>query len=187
MGYDDYDFDSFSSYRSSSYNNDDATKDVANALGGFLLVMYAIGIAIFVLYVVALWKIFTKAGEQGWKSIIPIYNAYTLYKIVWKVKYFWIFIAIFIVSGILVLIPVLGWIVDGIAGIVLICITIMMDYYLARSFGHSIGFTLGLVFFAPIFILIIAFSSKYVGNGYEITQREKAIFANPNMKNVNMV
>ena len=32
--------------------------------------------------IVALWKIFTKAGEPGWKSIIPIYNIIMLLKIV---------------------------------------------------------------------------------------------------------
>lgn len=29
-----------------------------------------------VVAIVAMWKIFTKAGEAGWKSIIPIYNIY---------------------------------------------------------------------------------------------------------------
>ena len=40
----------------------------------------------YVLVVVASWHIFTKAGEPGWKSIIPIYNEYILYKISWKTQ-----------------------------------------------------------------------------------------------------
>ena len=38
-------------------------------------------IAFYVALVVAQWKIFVKAGEEGWKSIIPIYNVIILYKI----------------------------------------------------------------------------------------------------------
>ena len=34
-----------------------------------------------VLVIIGLWKIFTKAGEKGWKSLIPIYNVYILFKI----------------------------------------------------------------------------------------------------------
>jgi len=167
--YDEY--DSFS-----SYNGDDAV----NALGGIFLALILIGAAIVVLYIVAFWKIFTKAGEQGWKCIIPFYNFYTLYKIVWDVKYFWILFAIIIASCVVSLIPVFGWIIDGLTGVVILCLTIMMNYYLARTFGHGIGYTLGLVFLGPIFILIIAFSSTYVGNGYQIYQKEKGIIANPN-------
>ena len=35
-----------------------------------------------VVAIVAYWKIFTKAGEAGWKSLIPIYNSVVLFKIV---------------------------------------------------------------------------------------------------------
>ena len=31
-------------------------------------------IALVVLVIVALWKIFEKAGEPGWKALIPFYN-----------------------------------------------------------------------------------------------------------------
>jgi hypothetical protein len=42
-----------------------------------------------ILAIVAMWKIFTKAGEAGWKSIIPIYNVYIMYKIVGMKNWFW--------------------------------------------------------------------------------------------------
>jgi hypothetical protein len=31
-------------------------------------------LAVIVLMVVAMWKVFTKAGEPGWAAIVPIYN-----------------------------------------------------------------------------------------------------------------
>lgn len=46
-------------------------------LADFAGVMFAImliSIAILILMIVANWKLFTKAGEEGWKSIIPFYN-----------------------------------------------------------------------------------------------------------------
>jgi len=49
-----------------------------------LLVIIAASIA-------GLWKIFEKAGEQGWKALIPIYNYYTWLKII-KRPWWWIFI-----------------------------------------------------------------------------------------------
>lgn len=38
-------------------------------------------LAIIILYFVALWKVYTKAGKPGWAVIIPFYNTYTLVKI----------------------------------------------------------------------------------------------------------
>lgn len=39
------------------------------------------GLIGYVIAVVALWPVFTKAGRPGWAAIIPIYNTYTLVKI----------------------------------------------------------------------------------------------------------
>lgn len=40
-----------------------------------------VGIVFYVIVVIALWKVFTKAGYAGWLSIIPIVNAFVLVKI----------------------------------------------------------------------------------------------------------
>ncbi len=49
-----------------------------------LLVIIAASIA-------GLWKIFEKAGEKGWKALIPIYNYYIWLKII-KRPWWWVFI-----------------------------------------------------------------------------------------------
>ena len=36
---------------------------------------------VYLLLVIAMWKIFVKAGEAGWKSLIPIVDFYYLFKI----------------------------------------------------------------------------------------------------------
>lgn len=145
-------------------------------LGGMFFLIWALPLILFVIMVVSLWKIFNKAGEEGWKAIIPFYNTYTLFKISWKEKYFWWIIGLAVISGICLFIPFLGWLVDIAAGIALFVISVMSNYYLARSFGHEIGFTIGLIFLYPIFSLVLAFSSaKYVGNGYELKQKERVL------------
>ena len=103
-------------------------------------IIYVIAIALFI---VAYWRIFTKAGQPGWASIIPIYNTIVWLRIVGRPL--WWFILLFV--------PVVN-----------IVILIIMVHDLSKSFGHGVGFTLGLIFLSPIFILILAFGgSTYRG------------------------
>ena len=41
-----------------------------------LLLLMLSCIALLVLVLIATWKIFVKAGEKGWKSLIPFYSVY---------------------------------------------------------------------------------------------------------------
>ena len=63
------------------YNSTMYVTDTASAgLGiGWMLAILAMA----VLMIVAMWRIFAKAGEAGWKAVIPFYNTYILYKITW--------------------------------------------------------------------------------------------------------
>ena len=40
------------------------------------------GIIIYILLIVAEWRILTKAGEKGWKSLIPVYNVFVSHEMV---------------------------------------------------------------------------------------------------------
>lgn len=44
-------------------------------LGGSIFILLLV-IALYVVYVIGLWKLFKKAGKQGWEAIIPFYNTY---------------------------------------------------------------------------------------------------------------
>lgn len=102
-----------------------------------------LSLALGVLAIVALWKIFAKAGEPGWAAIIPFYNLYVLFKITWGSG--WKFL--------LMLIPI--------ANIVIAIITMVK---LAKAFGKSGGFAVGLIFLSLIFYCILAFDqSLYLG------------------------
>ena len=102
-----------------------------------------IGLLIALFLIVAMWKVFTKAGQPGWASIIPIYNIYIWCKIVGRPAW-WI---------ILMLIPFVNFIIG-----IILCID------LAKSFGKGVGFGLGLAFLGVIFFPILGFgSAQYQG------------------------
>ncbi len=102
-------------------------------------------LAILVLVIAAEWVIFSKAGKPGWAAIIPIYNLIVYLQVVGR--------------------PV-WWIILFFIPIVNIIIGIIVVNDLSKSFGHGVGYTLGLLFLSIIFYPILAFGgSQYVGPG----------------------
>jgi hypothetical protein len=112
--------------------------------------MAGIGVGIMVIYliigllmIIAMWKVYTKAGKPGWAVIIPIYNAIVLLEIVDK-PLWWI---------ILMLIPLVN-----------VIISIIVTVELAKKFGQSVGFAIGLILLPIIFYPILGFGgAKYSG------------------------
>lgn len=98
-----------------------------------------------IFFIVCLWIVFKKAGKPGWASIIPVYNL-------------WILLEISGMKGalsLLILIPILGWIA--------VCIIELIALFkLARKFGKSDGFGIGLIFLPYIFMAILAFDKSAV-------------------------
>ncbi|OLA96224.1 MAG: signal peptidase I [Verrucomicrobia bacterium 13_2_20CM_55_10] len=102
-----------------------------------------VGLLIALFLIVAMWKVFTKAGQPGWASIIPIYNLYVWCKIVGR-PWWWI---------LLMLIPFVNFII-----LIILCID------MAKSFGKGAGFGIGLAFLGIIFWPILGFgSAQYQG------------------------
>ncbi len=117
---------------------------------GFVGIFVIIYLAIIVLEIAALWKVFVKAGHPGWAAIIPIYNVYVLLKVIGRPGWW---LLLFLIG----LVPFVGWIVVFVIGII-----IAID--LAKSFAKSTGFAVGLIFLNFIFIPILGFGeSRYVG------------------------
>jgi len=103
------------------------------------------GIIGYILYSLAFVGIFKKAGQPVWAAFVPIVNYYFVLKTVGRPGW-WLLL----------------WLIPCVNIIVLIIV--LND--LSKSFGHGVGFTLGLIFLAPIFVLILAFgSSEYRGTG----------------------
>jgi hypothetical protein len=102
-----------------------------------------IALAVVVLMIVAAWKVFTKAGQPGWAIFVPIYNAIVWLRICGKPGW-WI---------ILLIIPFVNFI-----------IALLANLGMAKNFGKSAAFGIGLWLLGPIFLLILAFGdAKYQG------------------------
>ena len=139
-----------------------------NTLALFLAVI------IWLFHTMALWRIFTKSGEAGWKSLIPVYSHYILFKIAGKQA---IFSAALILATASAFLNMLSnffkddesrFIVLTIWGVIIILCIILAriyvdySYSLSKAFGHGIAFALGLIFLEPLFMLILGFGrSQY--------------------------
>jgi Family of unknown function (DUF5684) len=111
--------------------------------GGSLAILSVVYLVLAIIYLVSMWKLFTKMGQPGWQGIIPFLNAYVIFKLAGK-EGWWV---------ILLIIP---------------CINIVAFFFLAQStaklFGKELGWTLCLFFFAGISHIVLAFGdSQYVG------------------------
>ncbi len=115
-----------------------------NELGaGATTAITIISLVLCVILIVAEWKIFEKAGEPGWKAIIPIYNLYIYFKISWGKG--WMFL--------LTIIPVVGWIFPLIA-----------SWKLCKAFGKGVGFFILMLLIPFVAYLILGFGSdEYLG------------------------
>ena len=156
MGY--YDYYSYSNpsyydYYDYGYATETATATGLGAiLGAFLGIILVVGLVVAIIQLAGMWKVFTKAGEKGWKCIIPIYNIVILFRISG--------LSPWIIFGYLAgIIPFVGWIVS-------LGITIYQCNSLAKSFGKDVGYTIGLLFLPTIFYMILGFGkAQYVGKG----------------------
>lgn len=99
-------------------------------------------VALFVLVVAGMWKVFQKAGKPGWAAIIPIYNIIVLLEITGK-PIWWL---------ILYFIPIVNFIV-----LLIVCIE------LAKRFGKGVAFGFGLGLLPFIFYPILGFGDATYG------------------------
>lgn len=114
--------------------------DVGLGILGVLLIPILL---IAIISIVSVWKVFVKAGQPGWASIIPIYNTYIMIKIVGKPDW-WL---------VLMLIPFVNFV-----------FAIWLTNLISKSFGKDEGFTIGLILLSFIFWPILAFgSARYLG------------------------
>jgi len=129
-----------------SGNNDAAALGLIMAMiAGFGMIL----LAGYVVVLIGMWKVFTKAGQPGWAVLIPVYNIIVLLRVA-GLPWYWVF-AVF-----LPIIPILGV-------LAYMVLAVMCLHRISTRFGQGVGFTIGLTLLSPIFFLILGFgSSKYV-------------------------
>lgn len=109
-------------------------EDLFGAIGGGICgLLY---VALIVVLIAAMWKVFEKAGQPGWTAIVPVLNALVLFRIAGR-PWWWLLLA---------LIPIVN---------VIIAVIVSID--LAKSFGKDTLYGLGLAFLSPIFYPMLGF------------------------------
>lgn len=116
--------------------------EAAAAAGGAVLFL-VFGLIGYVVSALGLMGVFTKAGKPGWAAFVPIYNVIVLLEVVGRPLWWFV---LFLIPG-----------VNVVASII-----VMND--LSKSFGHDVGFTVGLVLLSVVFLWILWLgSSTYRG------------------------
>ena len=155
----------------------------AGVIAGGVTAYMIVAIVLWIVMIVARWKVFGKAGEAGWKSIIPIYSDYVQWRISWKkTGMFWLTLVLAIVASLLVYFsgmyaaaatgsavvaaaanPVMLF--AAVACLVVALVLVLMSLYkLMVAFGHGAGWFILSILFPRIMLLVLGFgSSTYSG------------------------
>lgn len=124
-----------------------------------------------IIQIIAYWRIFTKAGQAGWKCLVPILSQYTAFKAFWKPSMFAAAVMIAAADVLFITLAslfaeltfILMWLIMLTSAATLI-MGAAFTHKLSRAFRHGVPFTIGLLLLQPIFILVLAFgSSEYHG------------------------
>lgn len=111
------------------------------------------GLLFILLLIASFWKVFEKAGEAGWKSLIPIYNLFVLLRIAGCPSW---------------------WLLMFFLPVVNIYFMVVMHIRLAEKFDKSPLFGFALCFLGFIFFPILAFgSATYEGDEADFTFAEE--------------
>ena len=103
--------------------------------------MGLIGLILIVAILAGCWKVFEKAGRQGWEAIVPIYNLYVLTLITGQP--WWLVILFFI--------PLVNLLVAA-----------YLAFKLAERFEQGIPFTVGMILLPFVFYPVLGFGdAKY--------------------------
>jgi hypothetical protein len=119
------------------------------AVGAVVMVIY---FAIMVLMIISYWIIFEKAKQPGWAILIPIYNSIIMLRLG---SLHWAFVFL-IFAGI---IPIVG------ALAVFAFFGIILPIRMAKNFGQTGGFAVGLILLPIVFYPIMAFNKSIQWTG----------------------
>lgn len=117
----------------------------AGAIVGLLVLVIELGIL--AVMIAGMWKLFVKAGQPGWAAIVPIYNTYVMTQIVGR--------------------PILWFILTFVPCVNFVAmVLIMID--LAKSFGKSTGYAIGMILLPFVFIPMLGFGdAQYSGPSFK--------------------
>ena len=107
---------------------------------GFMLPQFLLSFGVLMLFatISSQWRLFKKAGEPGWASIVPIYNIIVQCKIAGAPAW---------------------WVIMFFIPIVSIVFAIMLVNKFVKAFGKDSGFTVGMILLPLVFMPILAYGN----------------------------
>ena len=155
-------------------------------LQSILVVLIPACCVIAAIIIVSWWKIFEKAGEKGWKALIPVYNVFTWFNVAENGKSFWAFFFVAILDAAAITISQAGAaflekyyytlmfkLLIVLFTVILLVLYVAQTYQFAKAFGKSIGFFFGLLLLPVVFYPILAFGSSKYAPQDDIVRPEK--------------
>ena len=150
----------------------------------FAVLLTIVGIALLVFYFIGFWKVFSKAGQAGWKSLIPWYNNWVLMVDIcdMHIGYFIASLSIAVLTVFISMISVLLYgldayvansilqIVTWILGLISYAINFAVYYNLGKKFNKGTGWVILTLFFGIITIPILGLSKKSVYTDVEVSK-----------------
>lgn len=137
-------------------------------IGGSVILMIfliVLVLAVSILYTIGLWKLFKKAGKNGWEAIIPFYNTYVLIQIAglnWW--YFLIAISGSVVS--LIGLNNLSWITN----LATLAVNFFIFYNIAKKMKKPpVGFGVAAIFVSTILVMVLGFSKDEFDNSIAVS------------------
>lgn len=111
---------------------EDAARHASSAASSMTSLVF---LAVLILMIVAMWKVFERAGEPGWAVLVPIYNLYIMTRVA-RMSGWWVLAAF---------IPVVN-----------IVFAFAVSNGIAKRFDKGTGFGIGLALLPFIFYPILA-------------------------------
>ena len=165
-GYSSYSSPRYYSSSSSSSIDPEEIFEVLGPLTGVIIVVAIIvgiiSLILAILQIVAEWKVFVKAGRKGWECLVPCHSTFEL-------------LDMSNINPIFILVFLFGTIIPLVGTIAVYVLIFYLYIKLAKSFGRSAGFGVGLVLLPFIFWPILGLGkSQYQGTYFTSQEQNKA-------------
>lgn len=154
-------------YSSNYYDSSSALTGLAVGVVVLIIIVGIIALAVSVFMLICNYKMYKKAGKNGWEAIVPFYNTWVLVEIA-GLNWWWFLIIIAPTIIAILGIPVLS----QLAGIATMLGNVAVWYNISKKLKQETGFLILLVLVPIVAIPMIAFKKEY--------QFDNSVEVNPN-------
>ena len=127
---------------------------------------------------IASWKLFKKVGIPGWKSLIPVYNQYLIYKIsgmpgIFAIPYYAYFILDIIYPDFISPVPQYMFITIIVLSAIVFILDIIKGIKLSNYFGKGTLFKIGMILIPEIFEIIVGMGKAKYNGPYKVKNKNE--------------